>query len=236
MTVNLHVHRPLHDNETGLYSMSVADDAVPPSFKKPLQAQRSEPARSNARLSVGLHPWHVASADLDVALRRIEEAMPVADAVGECGLDLFVLKGLADREDRLEKQQAAFRAQLRIARAFSKPVILHVVRAADLVLAIREEFPEQTWIMHGFRGAADIASRLFQAGLYLSFGPALLGGKDPATEEAFRAAPADRIFLETDDCEIDIDDLYERAAALRHISKEAMKQITEANFHRIFIS
>lgn len=225
MTVNFHVHRPLQSHETGIVSISLAHGSL-------YQTLRNR--TSSARLSIGLHPWDVATADLPRALSHIESAAAMADAIGECGLDLFIIKGHEEREALLAKQMEAFEAQLQMADRLKKPVILHVVRAAEPLLAMRKKFSEQTWVVHGFRGPADLARRYIEAGIYLSFGPALLHEKDHSTCEAFRSVPADRLFLETDDSDVDIRTLYQRGASLRDIAEQALEEIVRQNFYRLF--
>ena len=78
----------------------------------------------------GLHPMYLeAHRPQHLAELRdwIEREAPVA--VGECGLDHFV-EGLD-----LQAQQFYFDGQLRLAREFDLPVIVHARRAVDAVIA-----------------------------------------------------------------------------------------------------
>ena len=74
-----------------------------------------------------------------------------------------------------------------------KPLILHVVKAMDEVLALHRRFSSQipTWIIHGFRGNAQQAQQYLRHGFHLSFGP----HHHPA---ALQATPPHRRFFETD--------------------------------------
>ena len=83
--------------------------------------------------ALGIHPLFVDRAsddDLDILRSALKEARsdPLLAAVGEIGLDHFV-PGL-----NLERQRRFYWAQLRLAREFGLPVILHVRRSADAVL------------------------------------------------------------------------------------------------------
>ena len=64
---------------------------------------------------------------------------------------------------------------------------------------VKKEFqPKQAWIWHGFRGKPEQAKQMLDKGLYLSFG-------EFYSDEAMRVVPDDRLFLETDDSELDIE-------------------------------
>ena len=78
----------------------------------------------------GLHPTFLAlhrRQHLEQLRGWLEREHPVA--VGECGLDYFV-EGL-DRQAQMEY----FEAQLRLAREYELPVIVHARRAVDAVIA-----------------------------------------------------------------------------------------------------
>jgi TatD DNase family protein len=89
-------------------------------------------------------------------------------AVGEIGLDHFVA-GL-DRE----RQQRFFVAQLKLAREHSLPVLLHLRRAADAVLAaLRRIDGVPGGIAHAFNGSAQQAQMFVALGFKLGFGGAM---------------------------------------------------------------
>ena len=80
----------------------------------------------------GLHPMYLDAhrpAHLDALRDWLERERPVA--VGECGLDYYV-----DGLDR-DSQQHYFEGQLRLAREFDLPVVVHARRAVDAVIASR---------------------------------------------------------------------------------------------------
>src|SRR5579872_4048442 len=88
----------------------------------------------NIFIGIGLHP-HQAS-EWDESVRNIMSTQIKQEkvvAVGECGLDFFYNNSPAD------KQVFAFREQLKIARQFDKPVIIHCRDAWEEMLAILDE-------------------------------------------------------------------------------------------------
>lgn len=175
--------------------------------------------------SIGIHPWRLEDSDWEKAasLARFESLVrhPQVLAVGEAGLD----KLTAAPPDR---QLEALRYQARVAEAAGKPLILHLVKATAELLALKHELkPRVPWIIHGFRGKAQLAEDLVRHGLYLSFGARY-------QEEALRNMPADRLFLETDESDTPIIDLYERAARLRGITRDKLMETVSRNVRHVF--
>ncbi len=136
------------------------------------------------KFSVGIHPWDTGR---PVDWPRFEEMLrhPAVIAVGECGLDR--LKGAP-----IEVQEEIFRRQIHLAEALGMPMILHVVKALDILLRLRRrERPSTEWVLHGFRGNAAQATQLLNAGLSLSLGPR-------HNPEVARITPPGRLYRETD--------------------------------------
>ena len=131
-----------------------------------------------------------------------------------------------------QQQLAAFRAQLALARDRQLPVVLHCVRAFEpvmLELAAREP---RAVIFHGFIGSPEQARRALEKGYYLSFGVRTFSS--PKTLEALRETPPGQLFLETDDSDTGIEEVYAHAAAVRGTTVEALKRATTENYERIF--
>ncbi len=145
-----------------------------------------QPRRADLYYSVGIHPWDSATAgDDDIEAVRQAATEPNVLAIGECGLD--TLKGAP-----LDRQLQLFEAQAQIAEEAGKPLILHIVKAWDRLLALKKRLrPTVPWIIHGFRGGPQQARQLLDAGLHLSLGKRY----NPDTE---RIIPPDRLHRETD--------------------------------------
>jgi TatD DNase family protein len=161
--------------------------------------------------ALGIHPlWTDRAADDD--LERLAEALrrhrddPRLVAVGEIGLDHFV-PGL-DRE----RQQHFYRAQLRLARDVGLPVILHVRRSADALLAGLNRIEVAGGIAHAFNGSAQQAQRFVERGFRLGFGGTL--SFEPARQIRHLATtlPLPALVLETDAPDIPPQWLYRSAA------------------------
>lgn len=174
--------------------------------------------------SVGLHPWDAAlpaSAE-DALFARMEEllALPNVAAIGECGIDLN--RNAAP----LFRQMQLFRRQTDLAEKVGKPVIVHDVRAHDVLVGMRRDLkPSQAWAIHGFRLKASVAEMMLRAGFWLSFGAEF-------NPDALRVVPRDRILAETDDASVAIADVIVRLAAASSMEPAEMTGIVAANAAR----
>lgn len=170
--------------------------------------------------TVGLHPWQAEHGQLPT-----EEEVIGADAVGEIGLDK------ACGVD-FERQKALFVKQLELAERHEKPVILHCVRAFEEVMNCLEKHTLRAVIFHGFTGSLEQAMRAVKKGYYLSFGART--ERSRKTVEALRATPLERLFVETDESPVVLEELYQTIAFLRGVGSEELKQATANNYTRIF--
>lgn len=167
--------------------------------------------------SVGIHPWNLSSVS---HLKEYVNHSQVL-AVGEAGLDK-----LADSS--INVQMEMFEYQARLAMEVDKPLIIHVVKAKDELMDLRVRLrPSNPWIIHGFRGKVALAQEYLRHGFYLSFGAKF-------QEETLRMIPSERLFLETDESEVPIGELYERAATVRGCSSDAFRVAVQENVRKVF--
>lgn len=154
-------------------------------------------------LCFGLHPYRVAQQsiedserDLDLLARKVGEVERVGLkvlALGEMGLDLR-----PQYLDFYDQQIEIFRMQLELARAFQKPVVLHLVRAFSKASQIlRFESLDCGGMVHSFSGTWSEAKEYLDLGLCISVGARVLSAK-PAFLEVLQKIPQDRLLLETD--------------------------------------
>ena len=172
--------------------------------------------------AVGLHPWQAAT-----GVVPSEAEILSADAVGEIGLDKAC-------EVDFEQQRAVFEAQLRLAEQHKKPVVVHCVRAFEEVISALEKFTLKAVIFHGFIGSQEQAARAVKKGYFLSFGARTERSKK--TIEALRATPLDRLFVETDEADTPIAEMYALVARLRNTEVEEIEEATSRNYERILFS
>ena len=178
--------------------------------------------------SAGLHPWHIATVNLEECFRAIDQAAMQKDmlAVGECGLDRLISADFAF-------QEWCFKQQIQIAEKYGKPLIIHCVRAySDILKQKKESKSGLPWIIHGYRGNLQTTLSLIKQDFYFSVGEQLL--KDKAKHDIFRSIPIERLFLETDDYEILISEIYSMATQILNIDKNELDQILVSNFKTVF--
>lgn len=174
-------------------------------------AVRTLAGRHGAAYALGIHPLYVDRADEATDLERLRDALqrhagdPRLVAVGEIGLDHFVPGG--DRE----RQQRFYVAQLKLARDAGLPVILHVRRSADALLAGLNRVEVPGGIAHAFNGSADQARRFVERGFRLGFGGAMTYDRALQIRALAKDLPAGALVLETDAPDIPPHWLYRTA-------------------------
>ena len=207
--------------------------------------------RVGGAYALGIHPLYIdraAEHDLDVLENALDEPHtdPRLVAVGEIGLDHFV-PGL-----NLEKQEHFYVEQLKLARQFNLPVILHVRRSADALLKQLRRYPVVGGIAHAFNGSEQQARAFVDLGFKLGFGGALTFDRALQIRRLAQTLPLSSIVLETDAPDIPPHWLYRTAAQraegavsrnepaelpriaqvladLRGLSLQALAQATTAN-------
>lgn len=178
--------------------------------------------------SVGIHPWGLdggwpAQVDALVQLARKDTRIL---AIGECGFDRL-------RGPEIAIQQAAFAAQARVAQDLGIPLILHCVRGMDLLQEFfKSEKNPPAVIWHGWRGKPDSAEPFLRSPVFFSFGKELLKPGSLASAWLIRC-PLDRIFLETDDADLEISSVYQAASLLLGLSVEELSQQLISNWNHL---
>lgn len=150
-------------------------------------------AEPGLHAAYGLHPiyipWH-RHEHLDW-LRTWVETEPCV-AVGEIGLDYYV-----EDLDQTE-QQHYFEAQLKLARDFDLPVVVHARRAFDAVTATLRRFMPLRGVVHSFAGSEEQASQLYKLGFMLGIGGPVTYERAQRLRRIVAAMPIEHLVLETD--------------------------------------
>lgn len=143
--------------------------------------------------ALGIHPLYVERSAPD-DLEALREALTdgAAVAVGEIGLDFYV-----QNYDR-ELQEYFFTEQLKLAKAFDLPVILHVRGAIDTILKHLRKYQLKSGIAHAFNGSEQQAHEFIKLGFKLGFGGAMTYPRALKLRYLAANLPLDAIVLETD--------------------------------------
>lgn len=145
----------------------------------------------------GLHPMYIHvhhEKHLAELRRQIAQWRPVA--VGEIGLDLFV-PGLD-----FATQEFFYVEQLKIAKEFDLPVLLHCRRANDQILKQLRRFKLKGGIAHAFNGSRHQAEAFIKLGFKLGFGGAFTYTRANNLRRLALELPLEAIVLETDSPDI----------------------------------
>jgi TatD DNase family protein len=181
------------------------------------QEFRGRPDSPAIYASAGIHPQeaHRADADALAKLARLAAKERVI-AIGEIGLDYYHVDNPA-----APIQRAAFVAQVQVAVAAAKPILIHCRTSELATPEAKEKFgPADAWqhlldlldahwspknrgaipagILHCFSGTIEQAQRALDLGFYLSFAGNLTYPRSAGLREVAAFAPANRILIETD--------------------------------------
>jgi TatD DNase family protein len=180
---------------------------------------------------------------------------PATVAIGECGLDYFHFTDDEPREVQIEKQKAAFLAQIELSKEIKKPLMIHCRDAfVDVIDFIRPHAHELVpGVVHFFTGTPDDARALLDLGFSFTFGGAITfpprkGMTQGAYDDAIKLIPIDRILSETDAPYVApaqyrgkknepayVVHAVARLAELKNVSPEEMKAQIWQNAQRIFL-
>ncbi len=152
------------------------------------------------RVALGIHPLSLPGLCPEALARGLDALGPRlvevgAAALGECGLDgVLAKRGGVPMALQLE----VLSAQLDIAEALELPLVLHCRRAYGPLLALLSSRGPLRGVIHGYSGSAELLPRFAALGLHFGFGSLVTRPEARRAAAAARAAPADRILLETD--------------------------------------
>ncbi len=227
--VDSHAHLDLYEEDRAAVLARAADAGVrtilaigigdgPDTMGRALEiatAAALAPETSLPRIfaTAGIHPDQAANAT-PAALERLARLLadPLCVAVGEIGLDYYHVEN-----PEPAAQREAFEAQMRIAAAAQKPIVLHCrtselatpeakarfgeVDAWEDLLSLIAEVWQPTGlpgIMHCFSGTPEQAQRSVAAGFYISFAGNITYPKAQTIRDAAMVVPLDRLLVETD--------------------------------------
>jgi len=145
--------------------------------------------------AIGVHPHYVEAVDSNVLneLRRIGKEEKVI-AIGEIGLDYY--RDLSPRD----LQKKTFSKLLRLAKDLGLPVMIHCREAEEEILKIlvEERIGEVGGVMHCFSGDIDLANRVLDLGMNISFAGQITYPNAENLRGVLKKVPVEKLLLETD--------------------------------------
>ena len=205
--LNFHAHQQLPaEDEIVIQSLFLQDDLITKKSDKIF-------------FTAGLHPWHADRLSEDLTKKRLEQLIQSKSilAVGETGLDM--LKG-----PDLNIQIEIFKLHIEIAEKYNLPLIVHSVKSHNEILKLKIDLKSKIpWVIHHFNGNKQLALDFIYHGFYLSVSHHINNTKSRLSQYLGQL-PIEKIFLETDDFNIDIKDLYSTAAVKFNMNTKNLKK------------
>jgi TatD DNase family protein len=145
-------------------------------------------------LMMGLHPTHVKDNYLE-ELQHVEEELSKRKfvAIGEIGIDLYWDK------TSLPQQQEAFRKQIKLAKQYKLPIVIHCREAFDEIFEIleQEKSADLFGIFHCFSGNYEQALQAISYNMKLGIG-GVVTFKNGKIDQFLNKIDLKNIVLETD--------------------------------------
>ncbi|WP_042248753.1 TatD family hydrolase [Paracoccus sp. PAMC 22219] len=146
--------------------------------------------------AAGTHPMSVA----DEPMATVDQLVALAEhpkfvAIGETGLDYHYTA------DSAQAQQDSLRIHIQAARLTRLPLIIHARDADDdmaRILTEEHHAGEYNCVMHCFSSTTALAQAALDLGFYLSMSGIAAFPRSQDLRDIFKAAPLDRILVETD--------------------------------------
>jgi TatD DNase family protein len=220
---------------------------IVPSVDASRFARVSQLAQQHAALyaALGLHPIQIA-VHQDTHLDQLAECLDAPDAkrvaLGEIGLDLYM------DDPQFDKQTRLLDGQLKLAKRYDLPVILHSRRTHDqLALHLRRHDLPRRGVVHGFAGSLQQAQRFIQLGYAIGVGGTITYERASKTRNTIAALPLDSLLLETDAPDMPLNGyqgepnrperarlVFEVLCQLRHESPDVIADALWQNSLRVF--
>jgi TatD DNase family protein len=208
--INVHSHHPSREGEISIQNIY----------------RDFEQVQTTSLYSLGLHPWfiHTNWQECFDKIKILAHQNNIL-AIGETGLDKLCTTSFII-------QQEVFIEHIKLANEIKKPIIIHCVKAFNEVIQLLKTHNKNCpVIFHGFHKNIELAQQLIHHGYYLSFGKAL---QKENIQEIIKQLPLSRLFFETDEATITIQQIYSLAAAALSIDENSLLLQVQKNAQQVF--
>lgn len=195
----------------------------------------------NVYAAVGFHPEmvnEIKEQDYKILEKQILHKKVVA--VGEIGLDYYRMN------DNKEKQQKMFIKQLKLAKKYNKPVIIHNRDATSDLCRILTKIKAKG-ILHCFNDSLEMANKFIKMGFLLGIGGMVTFKNNPELKTVIKEIPLEYIVLETDspylapepfrgkqNTPLYLKYIAKEIAKIKNVTYEKVADITTKNVSRLF--
>ena len=217
----------------------------PDEWHRQIELKKKYP--ENFGLSFGLHPYFISDhgfEECEFALDELADLLSQSQALGEAGLDFrpHIMK------DSQTRQIEFFENQIELAKAFQKPMVLHIVQAHEKAQQIFHLWdpPERGGFVHAFNGSYEVAKTYIDKGFLISIGGAVTFEKNKKLQDCVKKLPLEYLLLETDSPDqppegwqglnnpTSLYTVAEKVGLIRNISAFDVLEVNSGNFKRLF--
>ena len=193
--------------------------------------------------TVGVHPSDAEKYDEQALEEMLKTDNKKIVAIGEIGLDYYWTK------DNKETQKEVFESQIKLAKKYNLPIVIHCRDAfGDTLEILKQNYPfENGAVMHCYSGSLSFAQELLKLGVKFSFTGTVTYKNAKNVQEVASNLPLDSFFFETDSPYLTpipyrgernepkfVAEIYKFVADLRGISAKEMEKIADTNAKAFF--
>ncbi len=193
--------------------------------------------------AVAYHPDDCVKYNEEEIEEYLRQNDPKLVAVGEIGLDYY------HNKDNKKKQIEVFESQIKLAKKYNLPIVIHCREAyGDTLAILKKHAPfERGVVMHCYSGSLSFANELLKLGVKFSFTGTVTYKNAKNVQEVAKNLPLDSIFFETDCPYLAptpyrgkrnepkyVKEIYEFVANLRGISFKEMEKVVDVNAKEFF--
>ncbi len=140
--------------------------------------------------AIGFHPLDIDKFDENLIICFITH--PKCIAVGEIGLDYYWVKEPSQRLKQIE----LFHKQIKIAKKYDKPIIVHIREAIEDSVKVIETYPNVKGVFHCFNASERLLK--FSDRFYYGIGGVITFKNAKKLINVFPKIPKNRVVIETD--------------------------------------
>ncbi len=148
--------------------------------------------------AIGVHPYDKDHFTEEIFHKYVQH--PKCIAIGECGMDYFRLEGTHEEKEAEKKsQEEVFRSQIRLAKKYNKPLIVHIRDASHdaKMILLDEKAGDIGGVLHCYNADEELLS-LAKENFYFGIGGVVTFSNAKKLIQVLPKIPLQRLLIETD--------------------------------------